>query len=110
MTSSGNYFGDTFIPSAGQWILAKQGMGYTWSTDGVGHFNTAGKWLWPEAGLAQYATADVAEYWTCTEQKDGNTYKVLAVSPNGVSFKLHDKTDKLLVRPFFAFGHWGTED
>jgi hypothetical protein len=110
MTSSGDYFSDTFIPSAGQWILAKQGMGYTWSTDGVGHFNTAGKWLWPEAGLAQYATADVAEYWTCTEQKDGNTYKVLAVSPNGVSFKLHDKTDKLLVRPFFAFGHWGTED
>ena len=110
MTYSGDYFGDTFIPSAGQWILAKQGMGYTWSTDGMGHFNTAGKWLWPEAGLAQYATADVAEYWTCTEQKDGNTYKVLAVSPNGVSFKLHDKTDKLLVRPFFAFGHWGTED
>ena len=99
-----------FLPSAGQWILAKQGMGYTWSTDGMGHFNTAGKWLWPEAGLAQYATADVAEYWTCTEQKDGNTYKVLAVSPNGVTFKLHDKTDKLLVRPFFAFGHWGTED
>ena len=110
LTSWGDYFGDTFIPSAGQWILAKQGMGYTWSTDGMGHFNTAGKWLWPEAGLAQYATADVAEYWTCTEQKDGNTYKVLAVSPNGVSFKLHDKTDKLLVRPFFAFGHWGTED
>ena len=110
LTSWGDYFGDTFIPSAGQWILAKQGMGYTWSTDGMGHFNTAGKWLWPEAGLAQYATADVAEYWTCTEQKDGNTYKVLAVSPNGVTFKLHDKTDKLLVRPFFAFGHWGTED
>ena len=110
LTSWGDYFGDTFIPSAGQWILAKQGMGYTWSTNGMGHFNTAGKWLWPEAGLAQYATADVAEYWTCTEQKDGNTYKVLAVSPNGVSFKLHDKTDKLLVRPFFAFGHWGTEE
>jgi len=99
-----------FLPSAGQWILAKQGLGYTWSTDGMGHFNTAGKWPWVEAGLAQYATADVAEYWTSTEQKDGDTYKVLAVSPNGVTFKLHDKTDKLLVRPFFAFGHWGTED
>ena len=104
------YMSKGFLPSAGQWILAKQGLGYTWSTDGMGHFNTAGKWLWPEAGLAQYATADVAEYWTSTEQKDGDTYKVLAVSPNGVSFKLHDKTDKLLVRPFFAFGHWGTED
>ena len=108
--NSSNEISRGFLPSAGQWILAKQGLGYTWSTDGVGHFNTAGKWPWPEAGLAQYATADVAEYWTCTEQKDGNTYKVLAVSPNGVSFKLHDKTDKLLVRPFFAFGHWGTED
>ena len=107
---AGNNISRGFLPSAGQWILAKQGLGYTWSNDGIGHFNTAGRWPWPEAGLAQYATADVAEYWTCTEQKDGNTYKVLAVSPNGVSFKLHDKTDKLLVRPFFAFGHWGTED
>ena len=108
--SAENIISRGFLPSAGQWILAKQGLGYTWSTDGLGHFNTAGKWPWAEAGLAQYATADVAEYWTCTEQKDGDAYKVLAVSPNGVSFKLHDKTDKLLVRPFFAFGQWGTED
>ena len=108
--SASNNISRGFLPSAGQWILAKQGLGYTWSADGLGHFNTAGKWPWAEAGLAQYATADVAEYWTCTEQKDGDAYKVLAVSPNGVSFKLHDKTDKLLVRPFFAFGHWGTED
>ena len=101
-------FSKGFLPSAGQWILAMQGLGYTWNA-ATGQFNTAGKWPWADNGLAQYATVDVAEYWTSTEQKDDGTYKALAVTPNGTTFKLHDKSDKLLVRPFFAFGHFGTE-
>ena len=107
--SLNNLYSETFVPSASQWILAKEGLGYTWSN---GSFNTAGKWPWAAAGLAQYAMADVAnaEYWTVTEQKDGENYKVLAVKPTGTKFVLCDKTEQHRIRPFIAFGHWGGQD
>ncbi len=99
-----------FLPSAGQWILARQGMGFAWSADGLGHFNTDGKWVWGDAGLSAYALDGKAEYWTSTEQKDGQNYKALAIKPTGVTFLLRDKTEKARVRAFFAFGRHGTED
>ena len=105
-------FSYNFMPSAGQWILAKQGMGYTWTVaDGKGTFDGGNKWKWAEAGMSNYALENNQYYWTCTEQKNSKgNYAAIVYGPNSINMAPLGKTTQHRVRPFFAFGHWGTED
>ncbi|MBR3067405.1 MAG: hypothetical protein IKG77_06660 [Prevotella sp.] len=98
-----------FLPSTGQWILALNGMGYTW--DGA-TFGNAGHWLWSQAGVTNgelTSNAHDGRYWTANEAPYGMAMSLtLDLTYAFVPQDLH--ADKVRVRPMLAFGSKGTQD
>ncbi len=121
-----NNFSEWFIPSAGQWCLAMEGMGFGQLTE-VGQFmgskvygfNGNGKWAWETAGLSGANLKEGAYYMSSTERNiafpaqdgfsiglwyfDFNQKQILYSRKSGYGSTFN-------VRPFMAFkyGNGGT--
>jgi hypothetical protein len=104
--SPANGFSDWFLPSAGQWILALQGIGYDWGLSNDNYRITGfGEWPWQTVGVPEAALSEKLGYWTTTETPitmDGEK-KAVSFSRTGVYVYDISKTTKLPVRAFIAF-------
>jgi hypothetical protein len=98
-----------FIPSAGQWDLAMQGMGfgkYTELDEGWGYAQE-GQWIWKEAGIYNSELLDAYSYMTTTKEDDGDhdSYYTFDYYDNvdGVKYNSALCTQSSRIRPFLAF-------
>ena len=105
IANQGNYTYSTwFLPSAGQWILAMQGIGARW-TDSDDGFRTGANFrnLFAAAGLTT-DNAPKVNYVTTTEYHyDQYWYILLSSNDNEVNFSIMPKDNDGFVRAFIAF-------
>ena len=108
----GNDFSGFFLPSAGQWILAMEGMGATWSNNNgefTKHVSLAD--FFDKAGAKKYCPK--GDYVTSTENSFNMIYGMsIALDGSQADMELFTKSENCKVRPFIAFKYdnGGTQD
>ena len=108
----GNDFSGFFLPSAGQWILAMEGMGATWSNNNgefTKHVSLAD--FFDKAGAKKYCPK--GDYVTSTENSFKMIYGMsIALDGSQADMELFKKSQECKVRPFIAFKYddGGTQD
>jgi hypothetical protein len=99
----GNDFSGFFLPSAGQWILAMEGMGATWSNNNgefTKHVSLAD--FFDKAGAKKYCPK--GDYATSTENSFNMIYGMsIALDGSQAAMELFTKSENCKVRPFIAF-------
>jgi len=97
---------DWFLPSAGQWAMALQGMG-VWDnrTNGKEVIEKITK-FYDDAGIPDYCRIlmDGSGMWTSTECGKDKAWALYIDSYNGIYFKAVSKTEKLYSFPFLVSG------
>jgi hypothetical protein len=96
-----------FIPSAGQWDLAMQGMCYGKYTELNEEWGYAqeGQWLWEEAGVAFAELLSSYDYMTITMYDNDDEYLMFNYFSDwkAIGFSNTPCDSPSLVRPFLAF-------
>ena len=108
----GNNFSGFFLPSAGQWILAMEGMGDTWNNN-TGEFtkDVSLAKFFDKAGVKKYCPKGY--YATSTENSFNMIYGMsIALDGDQGNIELFKKSENCNVRPFIAFKYddGGTQD
>ncbi len=108
----GNKFSSTFLPSAGQWILAMQGMGATWNkNDGQFSKSVSVYNFFNNSGVKEYCPK--GKYLSATEKSFNLTYGMLFATDGSDGYmNSFKKSEECWVRAFIAFKYdnGGTQD
>ena len=104
-------FSEWFVPSTGQWIMAMQGIGLTWTGKEM-NFGPQGvnQWAMLKALFTKAGVEDnmpIGSYWSSTEASewDDTAYVISLNDDNRLNFDVIKRyaKDQGCMRPFIAF-------
>lgn len=105
-------FSEWFVPSTGQWIMAMQGIGLTWTGNKDMYFGPQGvnQWAMLKALFTKAGVEDdmpIGYYWSSTEASewDDTAYVISLNDDNRLNFDVIKRyaKDQGCMRPFIAF-------